>query len=61
MTGTWHAAAGRRQALRAVSHADQSGITASTLSRRPEEMWCYAGSCSLPRPASSCALPVYRP
>jgi hypothetical protein len=41
MTGTWHAAAGRRQALRAVSHADQSGITASILSRRPEEMWSY--------------------
>ena len=31
----------RRQELLAVSHADQSGIIASILSRRPEGMWSH--------------------
>jgi hypothetical protein len=34
MTGTWHVIAWRRQALAAVSHADQSWIIASIVSRR---------------------------
>jgi hypothetical protein len=40
MTGTWHVVpdGARHQALLAVSHADQSWIIASILSRRPEEI-----------------------
>jgi hypothetical protein len=34
MTGTWHMIAWRRQALAGVSHADQSWIIASIVSRR---------------------------
>ena len=41
MTGTCHLVAGRRQALAAVSHADQSWIIASIASRRPEDMWSH--------------------